>query len=101
MVEKNLQRFLYDIKQGKPLYLSIDRTESENGLEEIVLENVQHVRVSILTEQLIEYDIEMISTEPVTNFMNNYRPYFVSFIVPLEEGIIQAIETLGSDWYNG
>ena len=96
----------YEIEKGAPLYISVERVVSEDGfgdshLEKPTLWDRQYIRVSLLTEEIIEYDFEMFAKEDRTELLNKYRPYFVSFIVPLEDNSIQEIESLGVDWHEG
>ena len=88
------------------MYVSVERivSEDESGkmhIEELSLENTQYVRISLLTDDMIKYDLEMFTIQSRTNLLHYYRPYFVSFIVPLEENKLRNIEVLGDDWHIG
>ena len=100
------EKFFGEIEKGESLYINVERivSEDENSrqfIEELSLNNIQDVRVSLLTEKIIDYDLEMFSREDKTELVNKYRPYFMSFIVSLEDNSIQDIESLGVGWYEG
>ena len=100
------KEFFGEIENGESLYINVERivSEDENGrqfIEELSLNNIQDVRVSLLTEKIMDYDLEMFSREDRTELLNKYRPYFTSFIVSLEDNSIQDIESLGVGWYEG
>lgn len=104
--EKKCKKMFDDIMAGISLYISVERMVSENEFGEtcinkISLENTQHVRISILTDEIIEYDFEMLKGETLNKFSNGYRPYFVSFIVELKKENLEEIEKLGNDWCSG
>lgn len=98
--------FFNEIENGAPLYINVERVVSEDEfgnryIEELSLNDIQYVRVSLLTDNIMNYDLEMFSREDRTELLNKYRPYFTSFIVPLEDNSIRDIELLGADWYEG
>lgn len=100
------EKFFGEIEKGESIYINVERivSEDENSrqfIEELSLNNIQDVRVSLLTEKIIDYDLEMFSREDRTELVNKYRPYFTSFIVSLEDNSIQDIESLGVGWYEG
>lgn len=104
--EKKCREMFNNIENEMVLYISVDRKLSENEfgekqVEKLSLENNQYVHVSILTDEIIEYDFEMLRSDNLNKFSNGYRPYFVSFVVELEEDNIKQIEALGSDWCTG
>lgn len=95
-----------EIKKGKLLYLNAERVISEDGInnmfiEELSLNDIPYIRISLLTEEIIDYDLETFGSEDRTEILDKYRPYFVSFIVPLEDNNLRDIESLGDSWYVG
>lgn len=94
-----------DIKNENILYISIERIVSEDELEneyinEKALDGKQYVRVSLLTDEIIEYDLEMFRVENGSELLKKYRPYFANFIVPLEENI-NGIRSIADGWHIG
>ena len=100
------KEFFDEIENGESLYIKVERivSEDENGkhfIEELSLNSIQYIRVSLLTEKIMDYDLEMFRREDRRELLSKYRPYFTSFIVSLENNRIQDIESLGVDWYKG
>jgi len=90
------------IKNGELLYINIEQVLSENNyIEEISLEDTQYIRISLLTDEMIEYDLEMFRSENRIELLNKYRPYFTSFVTPLEDNSLSDIRFLGNSWYFG
>lgn len=104
--EEKCHRIFNDIINGERLYIRIERTvsEDESGkiyIEDISSEDTQYIRVSLLTDEVLEYDIEMFRREDRRELLNKYRPYFISFLVPLEDNRLSDIEFLRDGWHIG
>lgn len=98
--EKKCHSIFKKIEQAEvPLYVCIERDMSENEL--ISLDDTQYVRISLLTDEILEYDIEMFQSQNSANFSKKYRPYFLSFIASLEQKTLSDINLLGDSWYFG
>lgn len=97
------------IDSAECLYIKVERNSYEREsinrfAEEISLDNFdnkQDIRVSLLTRDIMEYDLEMFSVESKAKLLNEFRPYFISFIVPLEINNIENIESVSEGWYEG
>lgn len=94
--QKKCHKMFRGMADGELLYISVERNASER-----ILEDAQFIRISLLTDEIIGYDFEMFGTENRIVRLNEYRPYFVSFIVPLEENRLGDIEVLGDGWHIG
>lgn len=64
-------------------------------------EDKEYLRLSILTDEIIEYDLEMFQIQDKIELINRYRPYFISFIVSLEKNKFKDIESLLDRWHIG
>lgn len=98
------RKMFRDIENGAQLYINVERIISENEfketfINEISSEDTQHVRISILTDEIIEYDLETFSIGDNLMSLNSYRPYFVSFVVELDRQTLKQINSLGDKWY--
>ena len=94
-----------DIKNGEYLYIRIERVAAEGDkvavyIEEMPPEDTQYVRVSLLTDDMLAYDSEMFGIEDGAVLRDNYKPYFASFIVPLNDNR-NDIEVIGDGWRIG
>lgn len=97
--EKACHAIFNDIKDGKPLYVRIENPFLEpQKLYSDELDNTKYVRVSILTDAIIDYDCLMFKSERGTDFLENYRPYFISFVVSLNENKLNDLMVIGDSW---
>lgn len=88
------------IKSGRDVYIRVERNmiETESGemrLEEISPEYTPYISISVLIEEIIGYDAEMFQVTDREELFHTYRPYFISFIVPLDQNEPSVIATLG------
>lgn len=86
-------QFFDKIKDGEKIYISVDQP--------MLAENTQYVRISLLSDKILEYDAEMFGVESRVELLEKYRPYFVSFIAPLEDNCLSEIVKLDDGWYLG
>ena len=61
-------------------------------------DNTKYMRVSILTDAIIDYDLKMFKSERGTDFLENYRPYFISFVVSLGTNKLDDFRVIGDSW---
>lgn len=104
--EKKCHEMFDAINNGKEIYVRIEREIQVNSsgkmrMEELMSQDATHIRVSILSDEIIAYDSEMFGIEERYVRANNYRPYFVSFLVSFEDNNIEDIERLGNQWHVG
>lgn len=105
-MHKDKCRKMFDkIKNGERLYIRIERVASEDDaektyIEEMSPEDTQYTRISLLTDDMLAYDSEMFRIEDGTVLRDNYRPYFASFNVPLNDNR-NDIEAIGDGWRIG
>lgn len=105
--EKKCQKIFREIILGKNVYIRADRivSKNENGddvIHPLSKDNNQYIRITLLTDDIITYDSSVFSNgKKSTNLLNEYRPYFVSFVVPIVNDNIDNVDSLGSDWYTG
>ena len=102
--------FFDEIQNGERLYIKAERVvedrydeirSDEIRYDEMHVEDMRFVRLSLLTEKIINYDLEMFEYDNRVELLSNYRPFFISFIVPFEDDKIKDIELLESDWHEG
>ena len=84
-----------NIKNGANIYINVE----QNTLEEIEGNGTQYVRMSILSDEILSYDIDTFRVEGREELLNRYRPYFVSFIVPIRENKLKNIYALEESWH--
>ncbi len=97
------------IQNGDRVYVSVDDVSKNKSEEtnitqqEIFLkrEDREYFRLSILTDEIIEYDLEMFQIQDKIELINRYRPYFISFIISLEKNKFKNIESLSDRWHIG
>lgn len=94
------------IEEGAPLYISVEQTLPEDMSDEMYkedmpLDDMQYVRITLLTEEMMNYDLEMFQMEDRIELLKKYRPYFASFIVSLQDNKIDDIKLLGRNWFLG
>lgn len=91
--EMECRRMFSEVENGAQLYIRVDQPAST--------ENTQYVRISLLSDRALQYDAEMFSAEGRTDLLEKYRPYFISFVVPLEDNCLSDIIDLGQGWHRG
>lgn len=104
--EMKCRQIFDEIENGEDIYISVDQPITENSYiiedtNEALAENTQYVRISLLSDRMLEYDSEMFEIRDKATILNKYRPYFVSFIVPLEDNSLHDIQGLGRKWHIG
>lgn len=92
------------IKSGRDVYIRVELNviETESGeirLEEISPEYTPYISISVLTDEILRYDAEMFQVADRETLFYTYRPYFISFIVPLDQNDLSAIADLGDNWF--
>lgn len=92
------------IKSGRDVYIQVERNviETESGeirLEEISPEYTPYISISVLTDEMLRYDAEMFRVADRETLFHTYRPYFISFIVPLDQNDLSTIADLGDNWF--
>ena len=90
------------IKSGRDVYIQVERNviETESGeirLEEISPEYTPYISISVLTDEMLRYDAEMFRVADRETLFHTYRPYFISFIVPLDQNDLSTIADLGDN----
>lgn len=100
---KECYNFFSEIKGGGNLYLRIEREFDENTLGSDSIENNQCIQVSVINDDILQYDLENFNIEIRNDLLTDYRPYFVSFIIPDDSfrDVFSQIEFLGDRWYQG
>ena len=93
--EQKCHTIFDNIKNGASIYINVE----QNTLEEIEENGTQYVRMSILSDEILSYDIETFRIEGREEILNRYRPYFVSFIVPIRENKLKNIYAVGENWH--
>lgn len=91
-----------EIKNGAGLYVSVEGNVSESsGLHknEMIFDDMRHVRISVLTDEIIEYDFEMFSAGDNIVGSRDYRPFFASFVVDMEKVKLEQVQRLGDGWH--
>ncbi len=104
--EMRCREMFDEIERGESVYISVDRQIMEGEVEnayanEVTAGDGQCVRVSLLSDQMLTYDGAMFETRDKAELLNKYKPYFASFIVPLEENSLHEIAGLGREWHIG
>jgi hypothetical protein len=104
--KEKCKSFFKQIENGEDLYVRIEQNVSdneieENNIDEISLDDMQYVRVSILTKGIIGYDQEMFRIEDRAYLIDEYRPFFISFIVPIENNRVKDIAVINNRWHIG
>lgn len=100
MHEKKCHTIFNDIKNGAILYVRIEDPfflEAKKSYSD-ELDNTKYMRVSILTDAIIDYDLKMFKSERGTDFLENYRPYFISFVVSLGKNKLDDLRVIGDSW---
>lgn len=92
------------IKSGRNVYIRVERNmiETDSGemhLEEISPEYTPYISISVLTEEIIGYDAEMFQVADREALLHTYRPYLISFLVPLDQDNLSKIAELGDNWF--
>lgn len=101
--KKMCQGFFKHIKNGCRLYINVDWEfpPSADGLY-LSQENISltpYLHISILTDEIIDYDSQVFEMQDRAYLLYKYRPYFVSFAVPIEENNIEELNSLGENWW--
>lgn len=99
--EKKCHTIFHDIKNGASLYVRIEDYFFKEEIEKTYsdeLDNTRYIRISILTDAIIDYDCKMFKSERGTGFLENYRPYFISFVVSLGKDELNDLRFIGESW---
>ena len=100
MHEKKCHTIFNNIQNGEILYVKIEEPfflETKKLYSDEV-DNTKYMRVSILTDAIIDYDLKMFKSERETDFLENYRPYFISFVVSLGKNKLDDLRVIGDSW---
>lgn len=78
-----------------------DRSEGNPAPESFLSGGAQFARISLLTDEMLDYDSYLFEGEGGTHLANEYRPYFVDFIAPFAANRFDNIESLDEEWHYG
>ena len=88
---KTCKRFFDEIEFGDIIYVCVEKKEiNMDSYESNYINNYN--RVSIVTESMLEYDLQYLVESdnyiaPNNNLLKNYRPYFADFLIDIEKNI--------------
>lgn len=102
--QKKCLEMFESIISGRNVYIRVERSITETAygevrLEEISPEYMQYVNISVLTDEILGYDAEMFQIQDREMLFHTYRPYFISFLVPLDQNNPSTISDLGDGWF--
>lgn len=96
--QEHCHKIFNSIKSGANLYVRIDQELSWSKWD-IESEQEQYIHISILSDEIIEYDLQLFRAEGQEYILNKYRPYFVQFTVSINNiEQIHKIEEVGTEW---
>lgn len=85
--------FFSSIQNGDEIYIHLDNLIAENKL---------YVRATLLSNEMILYDEEILATDNErNNLLYQYRPYFASFLIPVSQDLIKKLKQIENVWYKG
>lgn len=87
-------QFFEHIKNGCPFYIRVNDTISVNNEE-------NYYSFSLVTEEVIDYDSEMLSIQNPEELLYKHRPYFISFLVSSRKNNNRILQSLGDSWFEG
>lgn len=100
------RRMFDEIQNGEKIYISVDREIPEDPMRDgygggLLAGETEYVRISLLSDEMLDYDAGVFEDRSNRPFLDEYRPYFASFIVPLDGKNWENVRSLGSGWHVG
>lgn len=98
--------FFEKVERGENIYVCIDGEIIGNGVsfgEEPIngFSQTNTVSFSILNDEMISYDKEMIGLEVRKNLIDEYKPFFCGFNAQLELDNLDIVQSMQGNWFEG